>query len=161
MHGLFYRWSKIAGRLPGRTDNEIKNHWNTHIKKRLTKLGIDPVTHQPLNKPTNAAAAAIAQTTAVDPPPSSAEAHSTAASTENSTPINTEYGSECTGGTDRDVSVIGCLWGVEDEGDFPIDENDELWALSSKGTTGGGFSVWDQDYCMQMFNCDDLGMNYW
>ncbi|KAF3509895.1 hypothetical protein F2Q69_00009379 [Brassica cretica] len=44
------KWSKIASRLPGRTDNEIKNHWNTHIKKKLVKMGIDPVTHQPLNQ---------------------------------------------------------------------------------------------------------------
>ncbi|XP_021275847.1 transcription factor TT2-like [Herrania umbratica] len=28
------RWSLIAGRLPGRTDNEIKNYWNTHLSKR-------------------------------------------------------------------------------------------------------------------------------
>ncbi|CAM0913991.1 unnamed protein product [Alopecurus aequalis] len=42
------RWSKIASRLPGRTDNEIKNHWNTHITKKLRKMGIDPVNHKPL-----------------------------------------------------------------------------------------------------------------
>jgi myb proto-oncogene protein len=30
-----HRWSAIAAQLPGRTDNEIKNVWHTHIKKRL------------------------------------------------------------------------------------------------------------------------------
>lgn len=29
------RWSLIAGRLPGRTDNEIKNYWNTRLSKKL------------------------------------------------------------------------------------------------------------------------------
>ncbi|GJN26899.1 hypothetical protein PR202_gb14866 [Eleusine coracana subsp. coracana] len=28
-------WSMIAAQLPGRTDNEIKNYWNTHLKKQL------------------------------------------------------------------------------------------------------------------------------
>lgn len=33
---IICRWSKIASQLPGRTDNEIKNVWNTHLKKRLS-----------------------------------------------------------------------------------------------------------------------------
>ncbi|GLT61277.1 hypothetical protein SLA2020_339960 [Shorea laevis] len=44
------RWSKIAAHFPGRTDNEIKNHWNTRIKKRLKLLGLDPVTHKPFEQ---------------------------------------------------------------------------------------------------------------
>ncbi|GKU99541.1 hypothetical protein SLEP1_g12376 [Rubroshorea leprosula] len=48
LHALLgNRWSAIAAHLPKRTDNEIKNYWNTHLKKRLTKMGIDPVTHKP------------------------------------------------------------------------------------------------------------------
>ncbi|KAK3229397.1 hypothetical protein Dsin_001278 [Dipteronia sinensis] len=41
------KWSAIASRLAGRTDNEIKNYWNTHLKKKLLQMGIDPVTHRP------------------------------------------------------------------------------------------------------------------
>ncbi|KAL5991107.1 hypothetical protein ACLOJK_012013 [Asimina triloba] len=41
------KWAVIASQLPGRTDNEIKNLWNTKLKKRLVCKGINPITHQP------------------------------------------------------------------------------------------------------------------
>ncbi|RWV90726.1 hypothetical protein GW17_00047046 [Ensete ventricosum] len=39
-----YSWSLIAGHLPGRTDNEIKNYWNSHLSRRIDsfrRLGLD------------------------------------------------------------------------------------------------------------------------
>ncbi|TVU51202.1 hypothetical protein EJB05_02611, partial [Eragrostis curvula] len=61
------KWSLIAARLPGRTDNEIKNYWNTHIKRKLLARGIDPKTHRPLSE-TAAAGTPTNRQSQEDPP---------------------------------------------------------------------------------------------
>ncbi|KAF2285030.1 hypothetical protein GH714_036289 [Hevea brasiliensis] len=36
------KWSRIAAQLPGRTDNEIKNYWHTHLKKLTKESNSEP-----------------------------------------------------------------------------------------------------------------------
>ncbi|KAJ8764641.1 hypothetical protein K2173_006723 [Erythroxylum novogranatense] len=39
------KWARMASQLPGRTDNEIKNFWNTRIKKRQ-RAGLPIYSHE-------------------------------------------------------------------------------------------------------------------
>ncbi|CAN4118751.1 unnamed protein product [Withania somnifera] len=39
------KWASIASYLPQRTDNDIKNYWNTHLKKKLKKFQTELDSH--------------------------------------------------------------------------------------------------------------------
>lgn len=47
---LWCRWPIIALQLPGKTENDVKILWNSKLKKKLSAMGIDPVTHKPYSQ---------------------------------------------------------------------------------------------------------------
>ncbi|KAI4366161.1 hypothetical protein MLD38_022075 [Melastoma candidum] len=67
------KWARMAAQLPGRTDNEIKNYWNTRIKRRIRQgLPLYPhdIVQQPQPSPTSSAPNSQATMRGLEPNPS-------------------------------------------------------------------------------------------
>ncbi|GFQ02019.1 transcription factor rax2 [Phtheirospermum japonicum] len=48
-HNIGSRWSVIASQLPGRTDNDVKNYWNTKLKKKVLATSVNNMLPTMLN----------------------------------------------------------------------------------------------------------------
>ncbi|RZR93519.1 hypothetical protein BHM03_00022065 [Ensete ventricosum] len=140
------RWSKIAAMLPGRTDNEIKNLWNTHIKKKLVKMGVDPVTHKPLDKQANSVSS---QSTATTESKSDRPLQSRGTDGQIQSSENTSSPTETSSNTDGADPLLSCLW--EDNTSLL----DELWQFPSNedvdySSVEGQVLPWDEGSCEWM-----------
>nr|API61855.1 MYB3 transcription factor [Panax ginseng] len=84
------RWSAIAARLPGRTDNEIKNVWHTHLKKKLKKNQLENSPDQILSKSEpKPMKHSTTQSTSHDDLPNSPQSITTTSSEDNNMSIHT------------------------------------------------------------------------
>jgi transcription factor MYB, plant len=50
-HLVLCRWAAIASYLPERTDNDIKNFWNTHLRRKLQSGGEATAAKPPAHRP--------------------------------------------------------------------------------------------------------------
>ncbi|WOL12942.1 Myb-related protein Myb4 [Canna indica] len=145
------RWSAIAAKLPGRTDNEIKNVWHTHLKKRIKP------NQSFQDSKRKSRAESKTDLDAIKPNRQEfASPHPLSSCSENSTSVITNSFSKVGDATSADIKEETMVSSCQLSDD--IDEN--LWSDASLIDCG---AVWSLEDSLTSFcsSGTDEGMNYW
>ena len=130
---MIFRWSAIAARLPGRTDNEIKNVWHTHLKKRLEPT--KPASQAPKRKPKKQQQQQPEAVTTLEGPTATVPVSAEQSLSTSTTSTTTDYSAAASSMENADTFTS------EEEEDYQIDD-----------------SFWSETLAMTVDSSDDSGM---
>ncbi|CAN8312502.1 unnamed protein product [Cochlearia groenlandica] len=136
------RWAAIAKEMDNRTDNDIKNHWNSCLKKRLLRNGIDPMTHEPIifNNLTNKACST----------PSSSSSSSSSSSPSSSARVLNKLATCISSSRQQSLDRIKSILSVQINTRSEQEEEDKMMNENiSRGNEEGDFQMWDDEEFMR------------